>query len=161
MPSYAFANWQRSNVRADWAKNPDKPPIFENPPGRPDKGQKRGRVRGNPDVYGNPMSIFSILVIRLISFSRFAQFYVFLFGCRCISYTLHAKDGRTLYTRNDFVDVSSQLSTSHRDVVKIGGYNIANVYKPPTLGVQKSTPFSTTSSYLRGRLQQPPSRPAI
>ena len=50
-----LCNWQRSNVLADWAKNPDKPPIFENPPGRPDKGQKRGRVRGNPDVYGNPI----------------------------------------------------------------------------------------------------------
>ena len=46
-----LCNWQCSNVLADWAKNPDKPPIFENPPGRPDKGQKRGRVRGNPDVW--------------------------------------------------------------------------------------------------------------
>jgi len=46
-----LCNWQRSNVLADWTKNPDIPPIFENPPGRPDKGQKRGRVRGNPDVW--------------------------------------------------------------------------------------------------------------
>ena len=52
-------------------------------------------------------------------------------GFDLISYTLHAKHGRALYTRNDLIDVSSQLSTSHCDVVKIGGYNIANVYKPP------------------------------
>jgi len=31
---------QRSNVLADWAKNPDKPPILENPSESPDKGQK-------------------------------------------------------------------------------------------------------------------------
>ena len=41
-------NWQRSNVLADWAKNPDKPPIFENPPGRPDKGQKKMACPGKP-----------------------------------------------------------------------------------------------------------------
>jgi len=34
--------------------------------------------------------------------------------------------------RNDLIDVSAQLSSSHSDVVKIGDYNIANVYKPPT-----------------------------
>jgi len=34
--------------------------------------------------------------------------------------------------RNDLIDVSPQLSSSHSVVVKIGGYNIANVYKPPT-----------------------------
>jgi len=48
-----LCNWQRSNVLADWAKNPEKPPIFDNPPGRPDKGQKRGRVR-ETRTYGNP-----------------------------------------------------------------------------------------------------------
>jgi len=35
----------------DWGKKPDKLPIFENPPGRPDRGPKRGRVRVNPDVW--------------------------------------------------------------------------------------------------------------
>ena len=25
--------------------------LSENPPGRPDSGRKRGRVRGNPDVW--------------------------------------------------------------------------------------------------------------
>ena len=43
MPSYAFAI----------GKNPDKPPIFENPPGRPDKGQKED-VSGETRTYGNP-----------------------------------------------------------------------------------------------------------
>ena len=46
-----LCNWQRSNVLADWAKNPDKPPMFKNPPGRPDKSQKRGGVQENPDVW--------------------------------------------------------------------------------------------------------------
>jgi len=84
-------------------------------------------------------------------------------GFDLISSTLHAKHGHALYTRNDLIDVSSQLSTSHCDVVETGGYNIANVYKPPTvpLGEYQSTPFSTTSNYVRGRLPQPPSRLGI
>ena len=51
-------NWQRSNVGllANWAKNPNKPPIFENPPGRPDKGQKED-VSGETRTYGNPKSV--------------------------------------------------------------------------------------------------------
>jgi len=48
-----LCNWQRSNVLADWAKNPDKPPILENPAGRPDKGQKED-VSGETRTYGNP-----------------------------------------------------------------------------------------------------------
>ena len=51
----------RHSVLADSAKNPDKPPIFENPPGRPDKGQKRKRVLetrtyGNPNIFGDILS---------------------------------------------------------------------------------------------------------
>jgi len=43
-----LCNRQRSNISADWAKNPDKPPIFENPPRRQDEGPKRGRVPEKP-----------------------------------------------------------------------------------------------------------------
>ena len=32
-------------------ENPDKSDISEKPPGRPDRGLKRGHVRGNPDVW--------------------------------------------------------------------------------------------------------------
>lgn len=41
----------------------------------------------------------------------------------------HFKHGRALYARIDLTDVLPQLSTSSCDVMKIGGYNIANVYK--------------------------------
>jgi len=85
-----------------------------------------------------------------------------------ISYTLHAKHGRALYTRNDLIVVSAQLSTSHSDVVKIGGYNIANVYKPPT-EPWENTPIHSLLCHIQlyhplyriicGRLQQSPSRP--
>ena len=34
-------------------KNPDKPPVFENLPGRPDRGQKED-VSGETRTYGNP-----------------------------------------------------------------------------------------------------------
>ena len=57
------------------------------------------------------------------------------------SYRLHAKYGRALYTRNDLIDVSPQLSTSHCDVVKTGGYNIANVYKPPSEPWEDTNPL--------------------
>jgi len=54
-----LCNWQRSNVLADCAKNPDKPPIFENPSGRPGKGQKED-VSGETRTYGNPISDKSV-----------------------------------------------------------------------------------------------------
>jgi len=46
-----------------------------------------------------------------------------------------------LYARNDLIDVSPQLSTSHCDVVKTGGYNIANVYKPPSEPWEDTNPL--------------------
>ena len=57
------------------------------------------------------------------------------------SYTLHAKRGRVLYMRNDLIDVSSQLPTSHCDVVETGGYNIANVYKPSSEPWEDTNPL--------------------
>jgi len=49
VPSYVrLCNRQRSNIVADWAKNPDKPPIFENPAGRPDRGPKKKTCPGKP-----------------------------------------------------------------------------------------------------------------
>ena len=65
-------------------------------------------------------------------------------GFDLISYTLHAKHGRALYTRNDLIDISPQLSTSHCDVVKMGGYNIANVYEARgTHGCSRVLPQTT------------------
>jgi len=62
-------------------------------------------------------------------------------GFDLISSTLHAKHGHALYTRNDLIDISSQLSTSHCDVVKTASYNIANVYKPPTEPLEDTNPL--------------------
>ena len=61
-------------------------------------------------------------------------------GFDLISYTLHAKQGRAVYARNDLLEVSQQPSTCHCDVVKVGNYNIANVYQPP------SDPWEDTST---------------
>ena len=47
-----LCNWQRSNVLADWAKNPDKPPIFENPPGQ------RPKKRTCPGKPGRMVTLF-------------------------------------------------------------------------------------------------------
>ena len=53
-------------------------------------------------------------------------------GFNLISYTLHAKHSQALYARNNLIEVSQQPSTSHCDVVKVGNYHTANVYKPPS-----------------------------
>ena len=52
-----LCNWQRSNVLADWAKNPDKAPIFENPPGQ------RPKKRTCPGKPGRMVTLYNILVI--------------------------------------------------------------------------------------------------
>jgi len=44
-----YVRLQRSDIYGLEQKT-DKPPIFENPPGRPDRGPKRGHVQGNLDV---------------------------------------------------------------------------------------------------------------
>ena len=71
--SYAVVrlrNWQRSSVLADWAKNPDKPPIFENPPRRPDTGQKKRTCPGKP---GRMVTRFLCLLHTTVSCAKTAE----------------------------------------------------------------------------------------
>jgi len=53
-------------------------------------------------------------------------------GFDIISYTLHAKHGRAKYVRSDVTDDVHVSSSPCCDVIRVGGYHIANVYKPPT-----------------------------
>ena len=55
-------------------------------------------------------------------------------GFDLISYRLNDKHGRALYVKSNMTDVSEQFSTTHCDVVKVGNYSTANVYKPPSEG---------------------------
>jgi len=49
-----------------------------------------------------------------------------------ISYTLHAKHGRATYVRSDVSDAVRVSSSPCCNVIRVGRYHIANVYKPPT-----------------------------
>ena len=49
-----------------------------------------------------------------------------------ISYTPHAKHGHATYVRNDISDAASVSSSLCCDVIRVSGYYMANVYKPPT-----------------------------
>jgi len=62
-------------------------------------------------------------------------------GFDLISYALHAKHGCSFFKRKDLITVSQRLSTSHSDVVKTGGYNVANVYKPLTEPWEDTNPL--------------------
>ena len=53
-------------------------------------------------------------------------------GFDIISYTLHAKHGRATYVRSDVSDAARVSSSQCCDVIRVGGYHIANIYKPPT-----------------------------
>ena len=53
-------------------------------------------------------------------------------GFDIISYTLHAKHRRATYVRTDVSDADCVSSSPCCDVIRVGGYHIANVYKPPT-----------------------------
>jgi len=52
-------------------------------------------------------------------------------GFDIISYTLHAKHGRATSVRRDVSDAARVSSSSCCDVIRVGRYHIANVYKPP------------------------------
>ena len=58
-----------------------------------------------------------------------------------ISYRLHDKHGRATYEKSSLMDVSGAFSTAHCDVIKVGSYSIANVYKPPSESWDTSAPL--------------------
>lgn len=54
-------------------------------------------------------------------------------GFDILSYDPHAKYGRATYVRSDISDAVSLSSTIYCDVIQVGGFQIANVYKPPNM----------------------------
>ena len=68
-----------------------------------------------------------------------------LAGFDLISYRLHAKHGRATYVKSSLADASAELSTDHCDVIKVGSYSIANVYKPPSESWDTSVPLPALS----------------
>ena len=53
-------------------------------------------------------------------------------GFDLVSYKLHAKHGRATYVRGNITEAAHVVSTPFRDVIRVGGYHVANVYKPPS-----------------------------
>ena len=49
-----------------------------------------------------------------------------------ISYCLHPKHGRAMYIRDNISDAVKVTSAAYYDIVRVGGYHIANVYRPPS-----------------------------
>ena len=55
-------------------------------------------------------------------------------GFDLVSYVLHPKHGRAMYVRGNISDVAHVLSTCHCDVMRVGGFHVDYVYKPPSEG---------------------------
>jgi len=53
-------------------------------------------------------------------------------GFDLISSTPDAKYGRATYARSESVEATSLSTSSFCDVIQVGGFKIANVYKPPS-----------------------------
>ena len=53
-------------------------------------------------------------------------------GFDLVSYTLHPKHGRATYVRCNITEAAHVVSTPHCDAVRVGGFHIANIYKPPS-----------------------------
>src|SRR5206468_12154863 len=51
-----------------------------------------------------------------------------------VSYVLHPKHGRVTYVRGNISDAAHVVSTNHCDIIRVGGFHVANVYKPPSEG---------------------------
>src|SRR5208282_4119999 len=62
-------------------------------------------------------------------------------GFDIVNYALHSKHGRATYVRSDITEPAHVVSTRHCDVVRVGGFHIANVYKPPSETWKCPTPF--------------------
>ena len=53
-------------------------------------------------------------------------------GFDLLSHVLHPKHGRATYVKNTITDAVPLESFPFCDVVQIGSYNVANIYKPPS-----------------------------
>uniref|UniRef100_H3AWD4 Endonuclease/exonuclease/phosphatase domain-containing protein n=1 Tax=Latimeria chalumnae TaxID=7897 RepID=H3AWD4_LATCH len=54
-------------------------------------------------------------------------------GFDLLNYVPHGRHGRATYVRANIMDAISLESTNFYDVIQVGGYQIANVYKPPSM----------------------------
>uniref|UniRef100_H3AHW7 Endonuclease/exonuclease/phosphatase domain-containing protein n=1 Tax=Latimeria chalumnae TaxID=7897 RepID=H3AHW7_LATCH len=54
-------------------------------------------------------------------------------GFDLLNYVPHGRHGRATYVRANIMDAISLESTNFCDVIQVGGYQIANVYKPPSM----------------------------
>ena len=54
-------------------------------------------------------------------------------GFDLLFHTSHPKHGRATYVRSDIADAAQISSATHCDVIQVGGFQIANVYKPPSM----------------------------
>ena len=53
-------------------------------------------------------------------------------GFDLVCRTLHPKHGRATYVRSNITEAVHTMSTPHCDVIRVGGFHVANVYKPPS-----------------------------
>jgi hypothetical protein len=53
-------------------------------------------------------------------------------GFDLVSYFLHPKYGRATYVRHNITEATKVESNPHCDAVRVGGFHIVNVYKPPS-----------------------------
>ena len=53
-------------------------------------------------------------------------------GFDLVCYALHSKNGRETYVRTDITDAAHIVLTSHCDAVRVGGFHIVNICKPPS-----------------------------
>ena len=62
-------------------------------------------------------------------------------GFDLVCYALHPKHGRATYVRSNVTEAAHVVSTQHCDVVRVGGFHVANVYKPPSERWDSTNPF--------------------
>ena len=65
----------------------------------------------------------------LVDEDREKRFHIPDFDLLC--YSLHPKHGRATYIHNLISDAAKVSSAAHYDIIRIDGYHIANVYRPP------------------------------
>ena len=53
-------------------------------------------------------------------------------GFDLVCYNLHPKHGRAMYVRSNITEAAHIESTTYCDVIRVGGFHIVNVYKPPS-----------------------------
>jgi len=73
-------------------------------------------------------------------------------GFDLLAYSLHTKYGRATYVRDNISDAHHVTSSVCYDVIRIGSYRVANIYKPPSekCGTTNTLPVLPHPSLLVG-----------